>query len=112
MNEPLKRRNLLAVAPPPSPLAEEAIAAVAARNGFPAAEPRPVVAAAPVAKPASRQRQPTGREHQFNVRLRLETLHFIYAQANDRNVPIAQVIEEMVEALKRERSVGKSCGGV
>ena len=48
-----------------------------------------------------RQRQPTGREHQFNVRLRQETLDFIYGQANERNIPIAQVIEEMAEALKR-----------
>ncbi len=101
MNEPLKRRNLLAV-PSPSPLPEEAIAAVAARNGFPAVAP-------PVASPVSvtdsaarrRQRQPTGREHQFNVRLRQDTLDFIYGQANERNIPIAQVIEEMAEALKR-----------
>jgi hypothetical protein len=48
-----------------------------------------------------RHRQPTGRDHQFNVRLKKETIDFIYSQANDRNVPIAQVIEEMAEALKR-----------
>ncbi len=104
MNEPLKRRNLLAVPSPSSPLPEEAIAAVAARNGFPIAA-TPVVSVPPVADSGSRrrQRQPTGREHQFNVRLRQDTLDFIYGQANERNVPIAQVIEEMVEALKREQ---------
>jgi hypothetical protein len=101
MNEPLKRRNLLAV-PSPSPLPEEAIAAVAVRNGFPSAAP-PIASTASVTDSGSRrrQRQPTGREHQFNVRLRQETLDFIYGQANERNIPIAQVIEEMVEALKR-----------
>ena len=104
MNEPLKRRNLFHVAPP-SPLPEEAIAAVAERNGFQAAAPSPEIAATPVAPSVSprRQRQPTGREHQFNVRLRQETLDFIYGQANERNIPIAQVIEEMAEALKREQ---------
>lgn len=106
MNEPLKRRNLFSVTPP-SPLPEEAIAAVAERNGFQAAAPQPVVASAPVMESDSasrrRQRQPTGRDHQFNVRLRQETLDFIYGEANGRNIPIAQVIEEMAEALKRER---------
>ena len=104
MTEPLKRRNLFSV-PPAAPLPDEAIAAVAAQNGFPAAAPSPEIAVAPVAASAShrRQRQPTGREHQFNVRLRRDTLDFIYGQANERNIPIAQVIEEMAEAFKRER---------
>jgi hypothetical protein len=103
MNEPLKRRNLLAVAAPPPPLPEDAIAAVAARNGFPntAKPPAPTVTADQIA--ARRQRQPTGRDHQFNVRLRRDTLDFIYAEANERNIPIARVIEEAADALKRQR---------
>ncbi len=105
MNELLKRRNLLAVPSPSSPLPEETIAAVATRNGFPAAAAlQPIVTAAnDMTGPRRRQRQPTGRDHQFNVRLRQDTLDYIYRQANDRNVPIAQVIEEMGEALKREQ---------
>jgi hypothetical protein len=102
MNEPLKRRNLLQAVSSPAPaLPDEAIAAVAAANGFPNI--------APVAQPATvadsgvrRQRLPTGRDHQFNVRLRRDTLEFIYARANERNVPVAQVIEDMAEALKRQ----------
>jgi len=100
MSEPLKRRNLLAVPATSDPLSQEAIAAVAARNGFPAG--------APVDGPQQydsgirrRYRQPTGRDHQFNVRLRRDTLDFIYAQANQRNIPVAQVIEEATEALRR-----------
>jgi hypothetical protein len=100
MNEPLKRRNLLqAVSAPTQSLPEAAIAEVAARNGF------PNVAASPSGTEqggARRQRQPTGRDHQFNVRLRRDTLDFIYAQANQRNIPVAQVIEEMADALKRQ----------
>jgi hypothetical protein len=102
MTEPLKRRNLLQAVSKSAPaLPDEAIAEVAARNGY----------ATPTAPPtegadhagARRQRQPTGRDHQFNVRLRRDTLDFIYGQANARNVPVAQVMEEMVEALKREQ---------
>lgn len=108
MNEPLKRRNLLAVPPvAPPPLAEAAIAEVAARNGFSASaapSPRPLPAVAESTAAPRRQRQPTGRIHQFNVRLRQDTLDFIYGQANDRDIPIAQVIEEAMEALKRQQS--------
>lgn len=94
MSEAPKRRNLLALAAaPPDPLPQEDIAAVAARNGFPAAAPA-----------ARRRRQPTGRDHQFNVRLRRDTLDFIYAEANARNIPVAQVIEEATEALKAQLS--------
>jgi 3-oxoacyl-ACP reductase-like protein len=106
MNEPLKRRSLLAVPPQPPALPDEAIAAVAARNGF--ANAVPSIASASFAPPVDqsalrRQRTPTGRDHQFNVRLRLDTRDFIYAQANERNIPIAQVIEEALDALKRQQ---------
>jgi hypothetical protein len=59
MNELLKRRNLLAVPSTPDPLPQEAIAAVAARDGFPAAVSPP----APSSIVSRRKRQPTGRDH-------------------------------------------------
>jgi hypothetical protein len=101
MNEPLKRRNLLQAVSSPAPsLPDEAIAEVAARNGFPGVVPP---AANSDHGAARRQRQPKGRNHQFNVRLRRDTLDFIYAQANERNIPVAQVIEDMADALKRQQ---------
>ena len=104
MKEPLQRRSLTAAFSAPEPIPQEAIAAVAAQNGF--------LPAAPISSPPAavtdisarrRHRQPTGRDHQFNVRLRKDTLDFIYAEANERNIPIAQVIEEGMEALKRQQ---------
>ncbi len=103
MNEPIKRRNLVhavATTPTDEPLSEDVIAEVAARNGFPNAAQ---ASTATDHSGARRQRQPTGRVHQFNVRLRRDTLDFIYAQANGRNIPVAQVIEEMADALKRQK---------
>jgi hypothetical protein len=101
MNEPLKRRNLLQAVGAPAPsLPDAAIAEVAARNGFPNVAPSPPLADHSGAR---RQRQPTGRVHQFNVRLRRDTLDFIYAQANERNIPVAQVIEEMAATLQRQQ---------
>ena len=105
MTELLKRRNLLAaVQSTPEPLPQEAIATVAARNGFP-------TTLAPQAGLPRRQRQPTGRDHQLNVRLRRDTLDFIYAQANERNIPVAQVIEEATEALRESASLQAGQGG-
>lgn len=104
MTEPIKRRNLFAVSETPEPLPQEAIAAVAARNGFPDTSPAQPTEPAPDHFGARRQRQPKGRDHQFNTRLRRETLDLIYSEANERNIPIAQVIEEAIAALKRHRS--------
>jgi len=110
MNELLKRRNLLAVRSTPEPLPEEAIAVVAARNGFSAAVSPIAAPAAPSPESGIRRRlrQPTGRDHQFNVRLRRDTLDFIYSQANERNVPVAQVIEEATEALRCQQQFTRS----
>jgi hypothetical protein len=115
MSETPKRRNLVSLVPLPEPLPEQAIAAIAERNGF--ESPASFAASAPkAAKPTPakddipsgrRRRQPTGRDHQFNTRLRRDTLDFIYAEANERNVPIAQVIEEATEALQREQRRSK-----
>lgn len=101
--EPLRRRSLVSVQPhQPAAISEADIAAVASRNGF---QPTSVTRDDSATTPR-RQRQPTGRDHQFNVRLRRETIDFIYSQANSRNVPVAQVIEEMTEAFKHQQGRG------
>jgi hypothetical protein len=102
VNEPLKRRSLLGALDTTSPtLPAERIVETAVRNGFSASEPEKTPIPDGTSGGARRQRQPTGRVHQFNVRLRAETLEAIYSQANSRNVPVAQVIEEAIAALLR-----------
>jgi hypothetical protein len=101
-NEPsIQRRSLLKAVQPHQPrdMSEAEIAAVASRNGF---ESSPVANEEIVSTPR-RNRQLMGRDHQFHTRLRKTTLDFIYTQANSRNIPIAQVIEEMADALKRQQ---------
>ena len=44
-----------------------------------------------------RRKRATGRSLSFSVKLRADTLEYIYAIANGRNIPLAQVIEELVE---------------
>ncbi len=110
MTDGLKRRTFFAD-PTPAPMpvapADEALLATAARNGFtapPAPAPEPTSASLQaLARPVAgrRERPRTGRDHHFTTRLRAETLDYIYAQANGRNIPVAQVIEEMEAAHRR-----------
>ena len=100
MSESPKRRSLLAdLEVPPKMLDESVIAATAGRHGFVEATSVPVSESGDRRSEARRRRQPTGRVHQLNVRLKAETIEFIYAQANSRNVPVAQVIEEAMAAM-------------
>lgn len=106
-DQPITRRSLSKpLAAVQSPAMDQAAAphtteAVAAANKFdsipvPAAELARLQAHQEVEKP-KRERGPK-RDQPFSVKLRLETTRYIYEQANSRNVPIAQVIEEMAEA--------------
>ncbi|RZL28574.1 MAG: hypothetical protein EOP64_04075 [Sphingomonas sp.] len=99
----LKRRSLLEGLKPaardkdavPS---EDAVAAVAMRHGITAERSAEGTEAA--ATPPRRQRKILGRTQQFNVRLHPSTVEQIYAEANGRDIPIAQVIEEAIALLR------------
>lgn len=49
-----------------------------------------------------RARRSKGRVEPFSTKLTLETRNYIYGVANDRDIPIAQVIEEMVAAHRAQ----------
>ena len=111
MSEAPKRRSLLADLERPTPrIAEADIAATAGRHGFAELSGEAVLPGAgePSNRPnaARRQRQPTGRVHQLNVRLRAQTIESIYALANGRDIPVAQVIEEAMAALEGQSALG------
>lgn len=96
--QPAQRRSLLSgLDRAPAPIPEAAAIETAERHGF-ASQAARVAEAQDNA--AGRQRQKTGRDHPFSVRLRADTRATIYDQANARNVPVAQVIEEAMAALE------------
>ncbi|RVT90320.1 stability/partitioning determinant [Sphingomonas crocodyli] len=110
MSEAPQRRRLLAGltdAPKavPAALPEERIAEAAVRHGFsaPPSIEAPPAEALPATITLRRNRHSAGRTEQFNVRLRPDTLEMIYGEANDRNIPLAQVLEEAMAALKAGR---------
>jgi hypothetical protein len=99
----MKRRSLLEGLKPAardndSVPSEDAVAAVAKRHGITAE--RSAEGLETAASPPRRQRKILGRTQQFNVRLHPSTVEQIYAEANGRDIPIAQVIEEAIALLR------------
>lgn len=106
MTEPTRRSLLGALERKSTPVSEEVIAIAAEQHGFttPAAPVAPARPAPDFLSAPRRQRQPKGRTEQFNVRLRPETVALIYGESNGRDIPLAQVIEEALEAYMRDRA--------
>lgn len=83
---------------PPS----EAIRAVSEAARFPSREARPSVPPpAPIAKREQRRRR-TGRNVQFNIRARQETIDAFLAIADRQGWVLGEVLEQAVAALERE----------
>ncbi|MET4666375.1 hypothetical protein [Sphingomonas sp. PvP056] len=99
----LKRRSLLDGLKPTSRSedsvpSDNAVAAVAKRHGIDAegsAQGSETATTSP-----RRQSNILGRTPQFNVRLHPSTVKQIYAEANGRGIPIAQVIAEAIALLR------------
>jgi len=54
-----------------------------------------------------RRTRGAGRSMPFSLKLRPDTLDYIYSIANGRNIPLAQVIEELVESHARDAAPGR-----
>ena len=55
---------------------------------------------------APRRNRGAGRSIPFSLKLRKDTLDYIYEIANGRNIPLAQVIEELVDVHARSAEQG------
>lgn len=113
-DKPIQRRSLV---PSSRPLAgirsvdaqqpagdNSGAAAVAEKHGFdrvpvPASELQRLEANQ--VKEPPRRKRGAGRTMPFTTRLAPETFEYIYEVANTRDIPLAQVIEEMADAHKK-----------
>jgi hypothetical protein len=85
----------------PAPAIEQ-VRNVSAAAGFPNRDPvRAPAQAAPIAQ---RHYYRTGRDTQFNTKVRAETKAAYVAIATEDGVPLGKVLEEALDALMRERS--------
>jgi hypothetical protein len=74
--------------------------------GFPNRDPvRAPARAAPIAQ---RHYYRTGRDTQFNTKVRAETKAAYVAIATEDGVPLGKVLEEALDALMRERSAQRT----
>jgi hypothetical protein len=83
----------------PAPPIEQ-VRGVSIAAGFPTRDP---VRAAPVAE---RHYYRTGRDTQFNTKVRPDVKAGFVAIATEDGVPLGKVLEDALEALKRQRSRG------
>ncbi len=84
------------IQPPPA----EAIRAVSEAARFPSREAKPVPAAAPPKREPRRHR--TGRNVQFNIRARQETIDAFLSIADQQGWVLGEVLEHAITALRRE----------
>ncbi len=103
--------------PKPSPkrIEPQVIEELAQQSGFVSREPvsaKPVVPATPALPaaipPTQQRRYRTGRNAQFNVKAKPETIERLKAVADQLDITVAQVFEMAVDALERERRVQQS----
>jgi hypothetical protein len=79
------------------PVAEEAITRIAEENNFPSRQ-------APKAPKETRRKRrvyTTGRNRQFNIKATTETVERFYKMADERHVPLCELLEEALDALER-----------
>jgi hypothetical protein len=80
------------------PVAEETIARIAEDNNFPSRQ-----AAKPPKEPRRKRRlYTTGRNRQFNLKVRDETLERFYKIADERRVSLCELFEQALDALEGE----------
>ena len=78
------------------PVAEEAIARIAEDNNFPSRQ----APKAPKEPRRKRRVYTTGRNRQFNIKATTETVERFYKMADERKVPLCELLEQALDALE------------
>jgi len=81
------------------PVAKETIERIAEENNFPSRQ-----AKAPTAQYRKPRVYRTGRNQQFNAKATPETIERFYKQANERNVPLGELLKLALDALEAAAS--------
>lgn len=84
------------------PVEEQNIARIADDNNFTSREP-PKAPKTPKRKPRIHK---TGRNQQFTAKVTAETISKIYKLADDRKIPLGELLRLAIEALERSEKAG------
>lgn len=79
------------------PLPTETIERIAEENNFPSRQ----AAKAPKQSRRSRRVYTTGRNRQFNMKATAETVERFYKMADERKVPLCELLEHALDALEQ-----------
>lgn len=81
---------------------EDAIQRIAEENNFPSRQ------AAKTSKETRRKRRvyTTGRNRQFNIKATTATVERFYKMADERKVPLCELLEQALDALDKGRDTG------
>jgi hypothetical protein len=85
----------------------ETIERIAEENNFPSRQ----AAKTPREPPRKRRVYTTGRNRQFNIKATPETVERFYKMADDRRVPLCELLEQALEALDIRSEILKSTEG-
>lgn len=91
------------VSPAPKPVQKAEIDRLSADSGFhsrPASPARTSVATAAPTAPIARRQRKTGRNQQINVKATAETIQQLYRLADERNVPLGELLSLALDALE------------
>jgi hypothetical protein len=86
------------------PVPAKTMERIAEENNF---HSRPV-ARAPKEPRRKRRVYTTGRNRQFNIKATAETVERIYKMADERKVPLCELMEMALDALEREGASGQN----
>ncbi len=86
---------------PAKPVEAAQIERLAEDHGFPSRQqPAALQAAAQQPAQRARRRYTTGRNQQINIKATSETLELFYRMADERNVPLGELLERALHALE------------
>ena len=92
----------------PKPVQKADIEKLAQENGFPSRQPveaTPKKETKSVIKPQRRgRRYTTGRNQQINIKATSETIERLYEIADKEQLPLGQILENALDALKKTKS--------
>lgn len=84
----------------PKPVEPAQIERLAQENGFPSRQPK-AAPEAPQTAIRPRRRYTTGRNQQLNIKATADTIARFYRLADERRVPLGELLEEALAALEQ-----------
>jgi hypothetical protein len=88
---------------PPNRVEKAQIERLSQENGFPSRQPRKLTGE----EGTKRRRYTTGRNQQINIKATAETISRLYRIADQKNVPLGEILDRALDALEHAETGSK-----